>query len=141
MVNKQRSGETYYASGAQLAPGSELAMHNKMMRYDAAVHKLNAARAADTPISASSLLAEAALSSGLPGVDSRALPLGETYALLSSLVGEGEDGASLREGQYAKAYHKVGIDAESQDAAQLRRTIVEGGRSFLQNQSAPFSYL
>lgn len=129
-------------SNQQLGPGSELAMHTKMMRYDAAVSKINQARLYDVPIAAASTLAEAALSAGLPGVDSRALPLGETYALLSALVGEKDlapDAAGFsanppREGQYAAAHAKTGFEAESQSAVQLRRGLVEGGRSFLQNQ-------
>lgn len=130
------------SASAQLGPGSELAMHTKMMRYDAAVAKVNQARLSDAPIAAASTMADAALSTGLPGVDSRALPLGETYALLSAIVGEKDlapDAAGFsanppREGQYAVAHQKTGYEAESQAAVELRRVVVNGGRVFLQDQ-------
>lgn len=136
--------ETYSNSSTSpaLGPGSELAMHTKMMRYDAAIARLNQARLSDQPTPVASLLVDAALSPGLLGVDSRALPLGETYALLSAIVGQkdtqsDEGGFSAnppQEGQYAAAYRKMGYEADSQTAVQLRRTIVQGGRTFLQDQ-------
>lgn len=151
---KSSNGPSYEAymspastSASPLQPGSELQMHNKMMKYDQAIGRITHARKQGTPIAAVSVLADAAnQATSNVAVESRALNLAETWSLLKTIVGEhdiqastGDFGAqSIVQGQYAEAYSKVGADADLPIAVDLRRKIAHGAKTYLEEQCVLF---
>ncbi|ORY89113.1 NIC-domain-containing protein [Leucosporidium creatinivorum] len=115
--------------------GSSLQMHSRMMRYDRVVRRLNDFRKEGYAFGLVSALGEA--SAGTAG-DSKSAQTTETFRLLARLVKEtdvlnGEfQRTALSEREYAQAY--LVENQEGQAAVELRKTLGNGGKSWLEEQ-------
>ncbi|KDN50351.1 NIC-domain-containing protein [Tilletiaria anomala UBC 951] len=144
-VSGATSFVTGVIAGASNGGGSRsLQMHSKMMRYDIVVKKLNEARLSGTPFPLAHAYLEAVqgMSSAEPGVASKSVALEQCWRTVTHMVCErdvqgGEfTRTAIRERQYAGAY----LDPEkyfgSIDGMNLRRRLICGAKSYLEEQFA-----
>ena len=139
---------SYLNQAASLGPGSELALHTKMMKYDTVIARLNECRKSNTSIGILTLLSDAMSQSNsgfsMGQTSDRALPLQDTYALLKYILGEkdcvGQQGEFVKDekkvGQYASAYAVQG--AEGKAGVEFRMQVAGGSKAFLEDQSGSF---
>lgn len=124
-------------SGSPL-PGQTLSTHHRMLKYDAIVRALNASRSSASSSSSSYLLlknyaaslSSAANSAASSSSDKSSAFLAGAFILLSRIVREGQPGVGER--SCAAAY--LGQNGEGEAGRQIRRQIVDGGKTYLEEQ-------